>query len=276
MKTYIARLFYLGSAYHGSQWQPNRHTIHGELLDALNSWNREENPPESIIISGRTDRGVNSIGQVVRFQSAKNLNLDKINTHLPEDIILWAHSEVPADYNPRYNVLSRHYKYYMQKPNDLIDFEKIKLAAKLLVGSHDYALLSKPDVGRGTNTVILNVSAKQTESAIIFDFFGVRFLWKLVRKSVTLLKWVGRGLYPPDIVSNLLAGKEEIPGGIEPALPEGLVLVEAMIPLRMKVSKNAIKQIRKVINNRLGYFSRSATMLAGLNDDYLFDQVPPY
>lgn len=276
MTTYIARLFYLGASYHGSQWQPNVRTIKGELIDALNSWSGEDHTPESVIISGRTDRGVNSIGQVVSFHSKKSLNLDKINTILPKDIVLWAHSRVPDDFNPRYNVLSRHYKYYLNKSNLSMDLERVRQAANLLVGTHNYALLSKPDAGRNTRTTILNVSVKSVNDTVIFDFYGVRFLWKLVRKSVTVLKEIGLGLYSPDIISKLLTGKEKILGGIDPALPEGLVLIEAIIPIRMKPSMNALKLMRKIVNSRLGYFNRSAAMLEGINVDHLFDRVPLY
>ncbi|MDF1537445.1 MAG: tRNA pseudouridine(38-40) synthase TruA [Candidatus Thorarchaeota archaeon] len=276
MTAYIARLFYLGASYHGSQWQPNVRTIQGELIDTLHSWNGEEYTRESVVISGRTDRGVNSIGQVVKFHSNKPLNLDKINTLLPEDIVLWAYSKAPAEFNPRYDVLSRHYKYYLSKSNHSMDLEKIKEGAKLLVGTHNYALLSKPDAGRNTRTTILDVSVRSNNDTLVFDFFGVRFLWKLVRKSVTLLKWIGLSLYSPSIISDLLTGKETIPGGIDPALPEGLVLIEAIVPIRMKPSMNALKLIRKVVNSRFGYFKRSATMLEGINADHLFDRVPLY
>ncbi len=276
MINYIARLFYLGASYHGSQWQPNVRTIQGELIDALNSWSGQEYNTESVILSGRTDKGVNSIGQVVRFDSREPLNLDKVNAYLPEDIVLWAHSEVPVAFNPRYDILSRHYRYYLNNANFSMDLERIKKGANLLIGTHNYALLSKPDTGRNTRTTILNVSVRSTNDTLVFDFFGVRFLWKLVRKSVTLLKWIGLNLYSPSIISDLLTSKERIPGGIDPALPEGLVLVEAIVPIRMKPSMNALKLIRKVVNSNLGYFRRSTAMLEGINADYLFDRVPLY
>lgn len=274
MTTYIARLFYLGTLYHGSQWQPNQRTIHGEIVNALNIWSSEEHPPESVVISGRTDRGVNSIGQLVKFESTFPPNLDKINTILPDDIVLWAHSQVPDSFNPRYSVLSRHYRYYLSKSHLSLNIDRIKQAASLLSGTHNYALLSKPDNGRSTQTTILNVAIKSTKHLIVFEFHGIRFLWKLVRKSVTLLKWIGLGLYPPSIISELLSGKKKIPGGIEPASPEGLVLVEAICPIRMKPSMNALKLMRKIVNKQLSYFTKSAAMLEGINSDYLFDRVP--
>ena len=276
MPTYIARVFYLGTAYHGSQWQPNVRTIQGELIDALVSWSNEKHTPESVILSGRTDRGVSSLGQIVRFTAEKKPNLERINSYLPDDISLWSISEVPSNYNPRYNVLARHYKYYLDLTGLLIDYSKIKQAQQLLIGLHNYALLSKPDSDRNTFATILNISSKKVENLLVFDFYGTSFLWKLVRKSITLLKWIGLNLYSPDIIRELLDGKNVIPGGIEPAPPEGLVLVEAIIPFRMKLDTKAIKRIQKVIMNRMNLYRRTASMLQKINHDYFFGQTSFY
>jgi tRNA pseudouridine38-40 synthase len=274
--TYIAKVFYLGTAYHGSQWQPNVRTIQGELINALVSWSKEEHTQESVTLSGRTDRGVSSLGQIVRFTTDKKPNLERINSHLPDDISLWSVSEVSSDYNPRYSVLARHYRYYLDTTSLVLDFSRIKQSERYLIGSNNYALLSKPDADRNTNATILNVTSKRVNNLLVFDFYGISFLWKLVRKSVTLLKWIGLNLYSPKVIRNLLNGEKVIPGGIEPAPPEGLVLVEAIIPFRMKPDIKAIKRIRKTIMNRMGLHRRTATMLHEINHDYFFGQTPFY
>jgi tRNA pseudouridine38-40 synthase len=276
LPTYIARLFYLGTAYHGSQWQPNVRTIQGELVDAFTSWSREEHTHESVILSGRTDRGVSSLGQIVRFTTDKKPNLERINAQLPDDISLWAISKVNSDYNPRYGVLSRHYKYYLDTNGLALNFSKIKDAQKYLIGSNNYALLSKPDSDRNTLATILNVTSRSIDNLLVFDFYGVSFLWKLVRKSITLLKWIGLGLFPPKVIQDLLNGKNMISGGIEPAPPEGLIFIEAIIPIRMKPDIKAINQIRRTITNRTGLHKRTATMLSKFNHDYFFGQTSFY
>ncbi|MHA2423184.1 MAG: tRNA pseudouridine(38-40) synthase TruA, partial [Candidatus Thorarchaeota archaeon] len=259
MSTYIARLFYLGTAYHGSQWQPNVRTIQGEIVDALVSWSHENHNHETVILSGRTDRGVSSLGQIVRFTTEKKPNLERINSHLPDDISLWAISEVKSDYNPRYNVLSRYYKYYLNTSGLNLDLSRIRQAQKHFRGLNNYALLSKPDSDRSTHATILNIASRNTGSLLVFDFHGVSFLWKLVRKSVTLLKWIGLGLYSPETVRDLLDGRNVIPGGIEPAPPEGLIFIEATIPIRMKPDMKALKRIRKTIASRTGLHKRTAS-----------------
>ncbi len=276
MTTYIARLFYLGTVYHGSQWQPNARTIQGELVNALASWSGKEHTHESVVLSGRTDRGVSSLGQIVRFASDRKPNLATINTHLPDDIILWAYTKVASTYNPRYRVLSRHYKYYLDTRGLTLDFTRIKQAEKYLIGLNNYALLSKPDSDRSTLATILNVATRKTDNLIIFDFHGVSFLWKLVRKSVTLLKWIGLGLFPPEIIRDLLNGKNMISGGIEPAPPEGLVFIEATIPIRMKPDLKSLRRVRKTITNWIGLHSRVSSMLNEINQDYFSGQTSFY
>jgi hypothetical protein len=67
-----------------------------------------------------------------------------------------------------------------------------------------------------------------------------------------------------------------IPGGIEPAPPEGLIFIEATIPIRMKPDMKALKRIRKTIASRIGLHKRAASMLDGFNHDYFFAQMPFY
>ncbi len=276
LPTYIAKLFYLGASYHGSQWQPNVRTIQGELVEALSSWSHEEHTHDSVILSGRTDSGVSSLGQIVRFTTEKKPNLEKINSYLPDDISLWGISQVSHDYNPRFKVLFRHYRYYLETKGLVLDFEKIRIAQEFLIGLNNYALISKPDADRNTLTTILNISSKDFGNHIVFDFYGVSFLWKLVRKSVTLLKWIGLGLYPPEIIRELLNGKKMIPGGIEPSPPEGLILIESAIPMKIKTDLKALKRMKKVVTSRAGFHRRTVSMLNKFTLDFLSGQMLSY
>lgn len=269
MASYIVRVFYIGRNYHGSQWQPNVRTIQGELIDAFSKWSGIQYSMDMISFSGRTDKGVNSIGQIIYLDSEKTINLDKINSYLPDDIILWAYAEVPLDFNPRFDVFARHYRYYLDIKGMDLNLQNIRTASGHLIGTHDYALLAKPDNGRGTIATLLSLSIEKHDSRLIIDVYGISFLWKLVRKIVTLLTWIGKGDYPPEITLKILEGEQVIPGGIEPAPSEGLVFVEAIIPLRMKSSKNAIAHIRKKIATEERFHSRIITMLEGIANNHL-------
>ena len=83
MADYLARLFYLGEYYYGSQLQPGLKTIQGELIDALETWSKEPHSKQTVQLSGRTDRGVHSFGQLVMISTDKQFNIDTINKHLP-------------------------------------------------------------------------------------------------------------------------------------------------------------------------------------------------
>jgi tRNA pseudouridine38-40 synthase len=261
MTDYLARLFYLGDRYHGSQYQLGVDTVQGKLIDAMSSWSRETHTPQTIQLSGRTDRGVHSIGQLVMVRTNKQIDVDKVNKHLPEDIQLWASVKAPVDFKPRYSVLMRHYRYYLPKSWETLDLDAVKAAINLLIGSNDYNHLSKPDDGRNTMTTILNISLEQSENGFWFDIFGTRFLWKLVRKIITLLSDIGSGEIESNEIEKIIKGNVAIPSGIRPAPPENLVLMESVVPLRFSTSKYAIRKIMANLKERFDFYNRSMRTL---------------
>lgn len=259
MPNYLARLFYLGARYHGSQYQPNLVTVQGELIEALSKWSGENHSTQTVQISGRTDRGVHSIGQLAMLITEKEFNIDKINRHLPDDIILWAFTTVPSDFIPRYNILMRHYRYYLDKSWRNLNLREVKKGISHLIGSNDYSQLSKPDIGRNTTTTttLLNISIHDHNDTYFLDIFGTRFLWKLVRKMVTLLNEIGQERIKPEEVTEILLGHKALSSGIQPAPPENLVLVESVTSLKLKPSKYAIRNIRNLLDDQLEQYRRS-------------------
>lgn len=257
MSNYLSRLFYLGGRYHGSQYQPSFVTVQGELIEALTNWSGEHHSTQTVQLSGRTDRGVHSIGQLVMITTEEQFSIDKINRHLPDDIILWASTEAPPNFVPRYDVLMRHYRYYLDKSWVNLNLEVVKKAAVLLIGSNDFSQLAKPDAGRNTITTILNISIHDSNGTYFLDIIGTRFLWKLVRKMVTLLTEIGTERIKLKAINGILSGHKVLPSGIQPAPPENLVLVETIVPFKMKTSKYAIRMIRKQLSDQLEQYRRS-------------------
>jgi tRNA pseudouridine38-40 synthase len=255
LKSYIARLFYLGDRYYGSQFQPNLLTVQGELIDALNQWDMQSETDystQTVQLSGRTDRGVHSIGQIVSIKTERELNI-----------------------NPRYDVLMRHYRYYFDLNPREVNLQAMRNAIQLLSGTHDFSLFSKPDGDRPTTTTILNACFLESDTGITMDIFGTNFLWKLIRKMVSMLIQIGIGKLDMQTFSNHLNSPGIIPGGIEPAPPECLVLVETAIPIRMTTSKYALSRIRKQLSAHLNYLRRSRRVLSAISDDYFFPQRNP-
>ena len=268
MPNYLSRLFYLGNRYYGSQYQLGFPTVQGELIEAISEWSGEHHSPQTVQIAGRTDKGVHSIGQLVMITTEKSFNIDKINRHLPDDIMLWASIEAPLNFVPRHDVLMRRYHYYLDKAWTEFNLSAVKEAASLLVGSYDFNQLAKPDGDRSTITTILNISINKQNNVFFLDIFGTRFLWKLIRKMVTLLTEIGNERIKLESITDLLAGRLVFPSGIQPAPPENLVLVETVVPFRIKPSKNAVRMIRKELMNQLDRYNRSIKTIDNIIDHF--------
>ena len=149
----LMRVAYDGTAYSGWQLQPNATTIEGELNKALFDLTGED-----IQVTGasRTDAGVHSLGNVCVFDTDTRIPAEKIcyalNTRLPEDIRVTQSREVDGDFHPRHTDSEKTYEYriwndrfpspvlsrYSHFSYRRIDIEKMREAARLLVGEHDF------------------------------------------------------------------------------------------------------------------------------------------
>ena len=202
------------------------------------------------------------MGQLVLISTEKHLSLERINKNLPDDIILWAFTEAPADFQPRFSALMRHYRYYLDESWEALDLHRVRSGIDQLIGTHNFQLVSKPDGDRNTMTTILNMAVVQTEAARYLDVFGTSFLWKFVRKAVTLLQRIGSNELDPESISSVLRGsKTAIAGGIAPAPPERLVLVETVVPIRFRVNNYALRGVRVLLEKRIAFLRSSLETL---------------
>lgn len=264
MTDYLARLFYLGDNYYGSQKQPRLKTVQGELINAIEVWSNELHSVQTVQMSGRTDRGVHALGQLVMITTEKQLSIDRINKHLPDDIVLWARSRAPEGFRPRSTPLLRHYRYFLEEEWKDFNFERIKEAISRLTGSKDFNLLSKPDERRNTVATVLNMYIDKTSEVLFLDVIGTSFLWKFVRKVVTLLTEIGLGNLNPEAITEISQGmKKSIRSGIEPAPPENLILIETIVPIRFIISKFGQRKIQTILNDRFDYLLRSTKTFRG-------------
>jgi tRNA pseudouridine38-40 synthase len=267
MTDYLARLFYIGNRYYGSQMQPRLKTVQGELIQAISEWSGEAHTSKSVQLSGRTDRGVHSLGQLVMITTDKRFSIDGINKHLPEDIVLWARVLAPDGFRPRSGALMRHYRYFLDESWNNVNQDRIREAISLIVGSNDFNFLSKPDERRNTVTTVLNVSIGDIFNLKFLDVYGTSFLWKFVRKIVTLLTAIGLEKIKPETILEILNGnKKTVRGGIEPAPPENLVLMETIVPFRFTTSKYALRRIQNYLNTQRDFLRRFSLTLFGLTD----------
>ena len=85
---------------------------------------------------------------------------------------------------------------------------------------------------------------------------------------VTLLTEIGNGRIKFELITDLLSGKSVFPSGIKPAPPENLVLVETVVPFRMKSNKNSVRMIRKELLDQLERYKRSINTIDNIIDHF--------
>src|SRR5687767_12003978 len=147
-------LEYDGSRFLGWQTQPGGGAVQDALEVALASI---AGLPVKVTGAGRTDRGVHARLQVAHFDTeAKRPGsawVRGVNALLPDAMaVLWSH-EVAGDFHARYSARSRTYRYrllnrpvraaldarYLGWFHLPLDVEKMRAAAALLVGEHDFS-----------------------------------------------------------------------------------------------------------------------------------------
>jgi len=233
---------YEGTGYHGFQYQPGAPTIQEELENAIA---RLDGDRPRIEGAGRTDAGVHATGQVVAFDTGADhapATFERaLNHHLPDDIAVKAAHAVGDNFDPRRMALSRRYVYTIYAaatPSPLIrrtswhwrkklNVQRMQAAARLLVGTHDFALFAGPLENPGGSTVreITEARVSRKGDLVRFEVTGNAFLPHQVRRMAGALVDVGIGRLTRADVSALVDGS---PGdAVARSLPpHGLCLVE--------------------------------------------------
>ena len=244
MAHYKLILAYEGTEYHGFQRQKNNHSVQAEFEAALRElgWSGR-----AVMPAGRTDSGVHARGQVISFsldwKHGTETLVTALNAHLPADIAVQAAEEVPLAFHPRYDALSRSYRYqvYAQtarnplvdrfswRLNSLPDLERMNRAAEMLLGEHDFRAFGKA-LKEDATTVrrIYGARWEASGQTASFSICGNAFLYHMVRRIVFVLVQIGLGKLPEDIVSRGLESGET--GIVSLAPARGLTLMEVAYP----------------------------------------------
>jgi tRNA pseudouridine38-40 synthase len=220
------KVAYIGTGYHGFQRQPNLPTIEGELLRAFKKAGISDSPEKSdYSIAGRTDRGVSAIGNVVCLKTNNEATINQINYYLPSNIRIIGHAKVSHGFKPRY-AKQRHYRYILDKnscPDDHLNLELMKQAAKQMEGKHNYLNFSKRSE-RTPVRMVYRVKLDESDDTVVFDVVGESFLWNMVRKMVKVLIMIGRDELTLNDLETLF--NPDIPASIKPVSSEGLILMD--------------------------------------------------
>lgn len=162
-----------------------------------------------LIGSGRTDASVHAKGQVANFHATNKYTTEEIykyvNHYLPEDIAVISVEIVDDTFHSRYNVTKRHYQYniwngvhsnvFERKQSywvtDTLDVKKMKQAATVFIGKHDFLGFSTKSKKKNTIKEIYDITITKEESMITIDIYGDGFLYNMVRIMVGTLIEIG-------------------------------------------------------------------------------------
>jgi len=221
---YRAQIEYDGTGYFGFQRQEkDQPTVQSELERALNRLTNE-----TIVVSGsgRTDRGVHALGQVISFEIDWKHGVTSLqralNANLAPDIAVVEVGETESNFHPRFDAIRRAYRYhvynaavrsplrrlgswYVRKP---LDIDRMNDAAKLLVGKHDFATFGSPPQGDNTTREVYVAQWRKQAGLFVFYIEANAFLYRMVRTVVGTLKLVGEGSWTIDEFAAALSARD--------------------------------------------------------------------
>jgi tRNA pseudouridine38-40 synthase len=257
-------LAYDGTAYAGFQRQPATRTIQSELEAAIA---KVTQLPATVRGAGRTDAGVHAEGQVVAFDTERELPARRwllaLNRYLPDDIAVQAVNECAPGYNPRYDAIDKLYRYLFHvglargplmrhrawhlaragRANEdaelssracELDLSAMRSTAQLLIGTHDFrAFRAADDVREKTQRTLHQVDLIEgfhdQRHLFALEVRGSAFMKNMVRIIAGTLVAVGRGRLTPSQVAALLSETATRHRYSETAPAHGLTLVHVTL-----------------------------------------------
>ena len=201
---YFIELSYNGKNYHGWQIQPDANSVQEELINALQKILQEE---ITLVGAGRTDTGVHARKMVAHFDVQQEFDnwVYKVNSVLPNDIVVSTIYLVEADRHARFDAKQRSYEYkiWLGRNPFLLDFswqihqrtinvELMNKAAKLLFDYTNFQSFSKVQTEVKTfNCRLTEAIWRQNGNELTFYISADRFLRNMVRAIVGTLVDVG-------------------------------------------------------------------------------------
>jgi tRNA pseudouridine38-40 synthase len=199
---------YDGSPYYGWQFQKNRPTVMGVLMNACKSALGVSE--FELYGAGRTDAGVHALAQVAHLDVQTRLQPDvlclRLNDALPATVNILSAETAALNFHARYDATARSYVYhvatrrtafakkYAYWVKDTLDMEAMERAGHLFRGMHDFKSFgSILDEKQSTRVQVYLVAVQKKGASIFIQIVGSHFLWKMVRRVVGVLIECGRG-----------------------------------------------------------------------------------
>ena len=284
MKRTVLKIGYIGTNFHGFQRQPDLRTVEEELIYHLRKLNYIDDLKKSRFrIAGRTDAGVHSLGNVISFQSEKDVRVNEINNSLPDDIQIIASAPVRYAFKPRYAQM-RQYRYILFQD---LDVDKLKECAEVFKGTHNFTNFTKRFQKTTTRTIedikITKVDLSDyhkkefpnlhdTVSPIFVDIYGESFLWNMVRKMMRVFVDVAIGKMDLEEVERLLNPNENEPRAhIKVMEAEYLILMDIQYDgIKFKYDDYACERFKRNLVDSLSDLQKRyairESMIKSLND----------
>ncbi len=234
-------LAYDGTDFHGWQRQEGVRTVQEDVEDVLRHVLRH---PLHIKGASRTDTGVHARGQVATVVTDAGVPVQNmtraIGQRLPADIALVHAAEVPAGFHPSLHATGKLYRYRIFNADARpvtrhgrrfawhvwyrLDLARMRAAARLWQGTHDFAGLASQGSPRSTTVrSIRQIGIRRIAHDVLIDVEGGGFLYNQVRNMVGTLVEIGRGHWPVDRAAEIIArGDRRLAGPTAP--PQGLCL----------------------------------------------------
>lgn len=175
--------------------------------------------------SGRTDAGVHARGQVFHFDAPWKHGPTKLaaalSAGLPESLQIRSVQAVSSSFHARFSATGKTYRYHLHLgPADpftspycwgglhSLELRRMRQAAKLLVGRHDFQAFSAFNGSERNDTVreLRRLSLSTHGRRIIITAEADGFLYKMVRSLVGALVAVGQGKLSLERLPILLKG----------------------------------------------------------------------
>jgi len=250
---------YDGAAYQGWQVQKIGTGVQEKVEAALGKLFPSV---KRIHSSSRTDTGVHALGMVAHVEipraefklPVRRLALS-LNAFLPDDIRVLAAVRCPAKFHARFDATGKQYRYSVwnhHAMNPLLagrawhvpvkaDLAKMRAAAKLFLGKHDFKSFAGTRDYEMASTVrtLTRCDIQRSGPQYTFIIEGDGFLYKMCRGIVGTLVQVGQGKIPTAKVEKILAHRDRAAAGMT-APAHGLVLWKVFYKSKAQSPKSKV------------------------------------
>jgi tRNA pseudouridine38-40 synthase len=250
-------LAYDGTAFRGWAKQPGLRTVQGELEQALDTILRTKGT--TLTVAGRTDTGVHARGQVVHVDldedalarlpgrgeaTPTEALLRRVNGVAGKDVRVHRVTVAPPGFDARFSASWRRYAYRIADDPTMVDplrrahvvawsrpldEEAMNVAARHLLGLHDFAAFCRRRPGATTIRSLLDLDWARQDGILIASVRADAFCHSMVRSLVGCLAEVGEHRRDPEWVAAVLSARVRDPG-VPVAPAHGLTLEEVGYP----------------------------------------------